>query len=100
VLTSREPQRATLVEHVIELPSLVGRFLRRPTCGLGLSTPISRRTTKCAIDTTGTNLVATNEHWDKNHRVNLVHPIGLQFPIQAYIYFYIYYACVVALVIS
>jgi hypothetical protein len=25
VLTPREPRRATLVEHVIELPSLVGR---------------------------------------------------------------------------
>ena len=30
-----ELRRATLVERVIELPSLVGRFLRCPTCGLG-----------------------------------------------------------------
>jgi hypothetical protein len=35
VLTPWEPQRATLVERVIELSSLVGRFLRCPTCGLG-----------------------------------------------------------------
>ena len=35
VLTPWEPQRETLVERVIELPSLVGRFLRCPTCGLG-----------------------------------------------------------------
>ena len=35
VLTPREPRRATLVERVIKLPSLVGRFLRCPTCGLG-----------------------------------------------------------------
>ena len=35
MLTPWEPRRATLVERVIELPSLVGRFLRRPTCGLG-----------------------------------------------------------------
>ena len=34
VLIPREPRRATLVEHVIELPSLVGRFLWRQTCGL------------------------------------------------------------------
>ena len=34
VLTLREPRRATLVERVIELPSLVGRFLWCPTCGL------------------------------------------------------------------
>jgi hypothetical protein len=30
VLTPRRSRRATLVEHVIELPSLVGRFLRCP----------------------------------------------------------------------
>ena len=35
VLTLWEPQRATLVERVIGLPSLVGRFLWCPTCGLG-----------------------------------------------------------------
>ena len=35
VLTPRGSQRATLVERVIELPSIVGRFLRCPTCGLG-----------------------------------------------------------------
>ena len=35
MLTPWEPQRATLVECVIELPSLVGRFLRCPMCGLG-----------------------------------------------------------------
>ena len=35
VLTLRGLQRATLVKRVIELPSLVGRFLRCPTCGLG-----------------------------------------------------------------
>ena len=35
VLTLRESRRATLVERVIELPSLVGRFLWCPTCGLG-----------------------------------------------------------------
>ena len=35
VLAPREPRRATLVKRVIELPSLPGRFLRRPTCGLG-----------------------------------------------------------------
>ena len=35
VLAPWEPQRATLVERVIELPSLVGRFLQCPTCGLG-----------------------------------------------------------------
>jgi hypothetical protein len=45
MLTLREPQRAILVEHVIELPSLVGRFLRRPMCGLGVVL-ISHRTTK------------------------------------------------------
>ena len=33
VLTPREPQRATLVERVIEIPSLVGRFLRCLTSG-------------------------------------------------------------------
>ena len=36
VLTLRGLRRATLVERVIELPSLLGRFLRRPTYGLGL----------------------------------------------------------------
>ena len=36
VLAHWEPRRATLVERAIELPSLVGRFLWRPTCGLGL----------------------------------------------------------------
>ena len=35
VLTPGEPRRATLVERVIELPLLVGRFLRCSTCGLG-----------------------------------------------------------------
>ena len=34
VLTPREPRKATLVKRVIELPSLVGRFLRCPMCGL------------------------------------------------------------------
>ena len=34
VLTPWEPRRATLVERVIELPSLVGRFLWCPMCGL------------------------------------------------------------------
>jgi hypothetical protein len=36
VLIPREPRRAILVESAIELLSLVGRYLRRPTCGLGL----------------------------------------------------------------
>ena len=35
VLTPQEPRRATLVEHVLGIPSLVGRFLWCPTCGLG-----------------------------------------------------------------
>ena len=35
VLAPQEPQRATLVERVIELPLLVGRFLRCPICGFG-----------------------------------------------------------------
>jgi hypothetical protein len=35
VLTPWEPRRATLVECVIELPSLVDRFLHCLTCGLG-----------------------------------------------------------------
>ena len=35
VLTPWEPRRATIVERVIELPLLVGRFLRCSTCGLG-----------------------------------------------------------------
>ena len=35
VLALREPRKASLVEHVIELPSLVGRFLWCPMCGLG-----------------------------------------------------------------
>ena len=35
MLTPREPRRATLVERVIELPSLVGRFLRCLMCGHG-----------------------------------------------------------------
>ena len=35
VLTPRGLRRAILVERVIELPSLVGRFLRHPMCGLG-----------------------------------------------------------------
>ena len=35
VLIPQEPRRATLVERVIELPSLVGMFLRCPRCGLG-----------------------------------------------------------------
>ena len=35
VLTPWGSRRATLVERVIELPSLVGGFLRCPTCGLG-----------------------------------------------------------------
>ena len=34
VLAPREPQRATLVDRVIELPLLLG-FLRCLTCGLG-----------------------------------------------------------------
>ena len=34
MLAPREPRRATLVKRVIELPSLVGRFLWCPTCGL------------------------------------------------------------------
>jgi hypothetical protein len=35
VLTPWEPRRATLVDRVIKLPSLVGRFLQCLTCGLG-----------------------------------------------------------------
>ena len=35
VLTPWELRRVTLVERVIELPSLVGRFLWCPMCGLG-----------------------------------------------------------------
>jgi hypothetical protein len=35
VLALRELRRATLVERVIELPLLVGRFLWCPMCGLG-----------------------------------------------------------------
>ena len=35
VLAPREPRRATLVKRVIELPSLLGRLLRCPMCGLG-----------------------------------------------------------------
>ena len=35
VLALRELRRATLIERVVELPSLVGRFLWCPTCGLG-----------------------------------------------------------------
>jgi hypothetical protein len=34
VLAPLEPQRATLIEHVIELSSLVGRFLWCLMCGL------------------------------------------------------------------
>ena len=40
VITPWGPQRAILLERVIELPSLVGRFLQHPTCGLGV-VPIS-----------------------------------------------------------
>jgi hypothetical protein len=35
VLVPREPRRATLIKRVIEILSLMGRFLRCPTCGLG-----------------------------------------------------------------
>ena len=35
MLIPQEPQRVTLVERVIELPSLMGRFLWCPTWGLG-----------------------------------------------------------------
>ena len=35
MLTPWGSRRATLVERVIELPSLVGRFLRCPMCRLG-----------------------------------------------------------------
>ena len=45
VLAPRGSRRATLVERVIELPSLVGEFLRRSSVELGV-VPISRRTTK------------------------------------------------------
>ena len=42
----------------------------------------------------------TSEPQDKNHRVNLVRPVGLQSLYTSLYLHFIYYACVVALVIS
>jgi hypothetical protein len=74
MLTPQEPRRATLVERVIELPSLVGRFLRCPTCGLGgwcqlAAEPLSERSTQ-----RGRSLVTTKWTLGENHRVNFVIP--------------------------
>ena len=51
VLTPRGSRRATLVEHVIELPSLSGWVLVVPDVRAWQVMPISRRTTKGAVDT-------------------------------------------------
>jgi hypothetical protein len=46
VLTPREQRRATLVERVIEIPSLSGYVLAMPDVRAWQVMPVSRRTTK------------------------------------------------------
>jgi hypothetical protein len=100
VLIPREPRRATLVEHVIELPSL-GSWGSCSTQHVGLvwcqldAEPPSEQPTQ-----QGLACWQTREPRDKNHRVILVFPLVCIPFTQACIYFHIHCACVVALEIS
>jgi hypothetical protein len=93
-------RRATLIERVIELPSLVGRFLQRPTCGLGewcqlaVEPPTEQSTQR------GLAWWQPSEPQDKNHYVILVFPfICISLYTSLYLHF-MYCVCVLALVIS
>ena len=99
VLAPWEPRRATLVERVIELPSL-GPW---GSCGaqrVGLvrfqlaTEPLSKWLTQ-----RGLACWQACEPRDKNHCV-IIFPLVCDPYTQACIYFHIYCACVIALVIS
>ena len=100
VLTPREPRRATLVERLIELPSLGvwgscgAQRVSLVWCQLAAELPSERSTQR------GQACWQGREPWDKNHRVILVFPLVCILVTQACIYFHIHCACVVALVIS
>ena len=100
VLITREPQRATLVEHVIKLPSLGswGSYGAQRVglvwCHLATEPPSERSTQQ------GLACWQTREPQDKNHRVNIVFPLVCIPITQACMYFHIHCTCVVALVIS
>jgi hypothetical protein len=100
VLTPREPQRATLVERVIELPSLGSwgscgaQRVGLVWCQLATEPPSERSTQR------GLVCWQAREHWDKNYRVILVFPLVYSPLTQACNYFHKHCACVVALVIS
>ena len=100
VLTPQEPRRATLVERVIELPSLGlwgscgAQRVGLVWCQLATEPPSERSTQR------GLACWQAREPRDKNHRVILVFMLVCIPFTQACIYFHIHYACVVALVIS
>ena len=77
VLPPQEPQRATVVEHVIERPSLGSwgscgaQCVGLVWCQLAAERPSERLTQQ------GLACWQACEPWEKNHRVNLVLPIGL-----------------------
>jgi hypothetical protein len=92
VLTPWRSWRAPLVERVIELPSLVGRFLRCLTCELGgwcqlAPEPPSERSTQ-----RGLACWQIRKQWDKNHCVILVFPLICIPFTQACNYFHIHCA--------
>ena len=99
VLTPREPRGATLVEHVIECPHLV-EVLTSPYCRArhGAYKRMNSQVNWPTLQ--GLAWWQTSEPQDKNHHVNLAFPLVCNHFSQACIYFYIYCACVVALVIS
>ena len=100
MLTPWEPRRATLVEHVIELPSLGlwgsygAQHVGLVWCQLAAKPPSERSTQQ------GLACWQARESRVKNHRIILVFPlVSIPFT-RACIYFHIHCACVVALVIS
>jgi hypothetical protein len=100
VLAPWEQRRATLAEHVIELPSLGlwgscgAQHVGLVWCQLAAEPPSERSTQR------GLACWQASEPQDKNHRVILIFPLVCILVTQACIYFHLHYACVVALVIS
>jgi len=87
MLTLREPRRATLVERVSLSYSVLGRFLWCPICGLGGCCQL-------AAESLSEGSIQTCKPLDKNHRVNIVNPIGLHFPYTKPVFTFIYIALV------
>ena len=84
-------RRETLVEHVIELLSLMGRFLRHPTRGLGLWEHLLA-TELPSVRSTQRGLAwwQLSETREKNHHINIVIIFSVVCILHSLAWFYIF----------